>query len=47
MFLPQVFFTAGTGMPGIFTLTDPSRSRLVKNSVFQSAQNFAQVLLVD
>jgi len=31
------FFATGTGMPGIFTLTDPSMVRLVKNSVFQSS----------
>jgi alkylation response protein AidB-like acyl-CoA dehydrogenase len=33
----HVFFTAGTGMPGIFTLKDPIMVRLVKNSVFQSS----------
>jgi hypothetical protein len=31
------FLATGTGMPGIFTLTDPSMVRLVKNSVFQSS----------
>src|SRR5262252_4087975 len=33
----HVFFTAGTGIPGIFTLKDPIMVRLVKNSVFQSS----------
>src|SRR5215467_15125275 len=33
----HAFFTTGTGMPGIFTLTDPIMVRLVKNSVFQSS----------
>jgi hypothetical protein len=33
----HAFFATGTGMPGIFTLTDPIMVRLVKNSVFQSS----------
>ena len=33
----HVFFTAGTGIPGIFTLKDPIMVRLVKNNVFQSS----------
>src|SRR5215475_8105006 len=33
----HAFFATGTGMPGIFTLTDPIMVRPVKNSVFQSS----------
>ena len=32
----DAFFGTGTGMPGIFTFTEPTVSRVVKNSVFQS-----------
>jgi hypothetical protein len=33
----RLFFGTGTGMPGIFTFTEPRVLRVVKNSVFQSS----------
>jgi hypothetical protein len=44
-YAPQVFFTAGTGIPGIFTLKDPIIVRLVKNSVFQSSPPKAMLVV--
>ena len=43
---PQVFcrFSTGTGIPAIFSLTEKSVLRLVKNSVFQSSPPKAMLI---
>src|SRR6266850_7155756 len=39
------FFWVGTGMPGIFTLTEPKWFRLVKYRVFQSSPPKARLVV--
>src|SRR6266849_1811661 len=39
------FFWVGTGMPGIFTLTEPRWFRLVKYRVFQSSPPKARLVV--
>jgi hypothetical protein len=41
----RYFFWAGTGIPGIFTLTEPRWFRLVKYRVFQSSPPKARLVV--